>query len=274
MSYKTILAILQSEEDIERVLDCAIPMAVRFEAHLIGLHTEPLPIAYSSPMGYPDVGLIATETDISRETAGKLKARFDKRTGSDGISAEWRGLESLSGDSAISGLESARSADIVVAQQSDPDAKSRGTADIAALIAETSRPVILVPYAGRIDTGFRKILVAWNGSRQAASAVFDALPLLKAADAVEVLCIDSEEMGMPGGQIAATLARHGVSVTIKAEPSGGTPVAACIENRLVETGADLLVMGGYGHSRLSEFLFGGVTRSILLSMVTPTLISR
>ena len=85
MSYKTILAILQSEEDIERVLDCAIPMAVRFEAHLIGLHTEPLPIAYSSPMGYPDVGLIATETDISRETAGKLKARFDKRTGSDGI---------------------------------------------------------------------------------------------------------------------------------------------------------------------------------------------
>lgn len=274
MPYKTILAILQSEEETGRVLDAAISIASRHGAHLIGLHAQSLPVAYVSPMGFPDVGLITAQEDAARDAALGIRALFDKRTVIEGVSAEWRGLESLSGDSAIGGLESARSVDLVVAGQADPESTSSASADVAALISDTSRPVLLVPYTGRSDMSFRRIIVAWNASKQAASAVFDALPLLREAESVEILCIDPEEGGLPGSQIAATLSRHGIDVTVKTEPSGGIPVAACIENRLVDEGADLLVMGAYGQSRLTEFLFGGVTRSILQSMTTPTLMSR
>ena len=117
MPFKTILAIIQSTEDAERVSDCAGALAARYEAHLIGLHAEALPIPYTSTIGFPDAEFIQASTEVNQERSKKIEAIFRKRTADAGITAEWRSLESFSGDSAHSGIASARSCDLVVAAQ-------------------------------------------------------------------------------------------------------------------------------------------------------------
>lgn len=280
MSYKTLLAILQSEEDAGRVLDCAVPLAAHYGSHLIGLHAEALPIAYVTPMG----GLPIDVTIAAEETIGQrhieMRALFERRTEAEGISSEWRGIDNVSGDSALSAIDSARSSDLVVAPQRDPDASERAFADIEALLFRTGRPVLFVPYsAKRAGPVFRKALVAWNGSKEAARAAFDALAFLKEADSVEVLAVDAadterQDAIVAGAAIAAALSRHGVNVTYRNENAADVPHGEVIENRIADTGVELLVMGAYGHSRVKEFFFGGVTRTILQSMPVPVLMSR
>ena len=124
------------------------------------------------------------------------------------------------------------------------------------------------------------MLVAWNGSQQAARAVFDALPFIREADETEILSLDvadtpRQDAAVAGADIAAALSRHGATITFVSEQgSGGLSSGETIENRIVETGSDLLVMGAYSQSWLKEFFFGGATRTLLRSMPTATLMSR
>lgn len=280
MSYKTLLAIMQSRTDTPRVLDFAMPFASRRDAHIIGLHTEALPVAMASPMGAPAMNFSVEIEAQARERHSELRKLFDDRAAAEGVMAEWREFESVSGDSAVSGIESARAADLVIAQQNDPDADARVAADLEALIFESGRPVLLLPSVyGGAGEKFRKVVLAWNGSKEAARAAFDALPLMKEAGTVEVLSVDprdtlQQEASMAGSAIAASLARYGIDVTTTTQQSGSLSQGDVIANHLSDTGADLLVMGAFGQSRLSEFVFGGVTRAILQSMTTPTLMAK
>lgn len=280
MRYRTLLAILQSEADAARVLDLAVPLAAKQGSHLIGLHAEALPIAVATPMGGPAVDLTTGADETVRARLAEMRRFFNERTRAQSVSFEWRGIENLTGDSAISGLESARAADLVIAQQVDPDAAGSQVCNVESLLFESGRPVLFVPYARSVtEPHFKKVIVAWNGSKEAARAAFDALIFLKDAEAVEVLAVDPDETGhrdsgMAGAEIATALSRHDVRVTYRAETSDGVPTGEVIENRVGESGADLLVMGAYGHSRLREFIFGGTTRTMLQSMPVPTFMSR
>ena len=133
MPFKTILAIIQSTEDAERVSDCAGALAARYEAHLIGLHAEALPIPYTSTIGFPDAEFIQASTEINQERSKKIEAIFRKRTADAGVTAEWRSLESFSGDSAHSGIASARSCDLVVAAQAGSEDGASPDVDALAL---------------------------------------------------------------------------------------------------------------------------------------------
>ncbi|WP_173931436.1 universal stress protein [Chelativorans sp. Marseille-P2723] len=280
MTYKTVLAIIQSEEDADRVMDFTLPFAARHGSHVIGLHAEALPIVIASPLGGPAVDFTLELSAEATRRSAALKERFLERTRTEGVRAGWRGYENVSGDSAISGIESARASDLVIAQQNDPGASTYHTANVEALIFESGRPVLLVPYIfkGR-SSPFKKVLVAWNGSKEAARAAFDALPLMSEAEEVEILSVDprdtlDQDAPLSGTAIATALARHGLNVITRTEQSGSLSHGEVIANRLADTGADLLVMGAFGRSRLSEFVFGGVTRSTLQSMTTPTLMAR
>lgn len=279
MPYKTILAVLRSEEDLERVLAQSIAMASELDAHLIGLHAEPaVKISFAAPMEIPDTSVVEISDEQIRERFEQMQHRFIDRCEAAGISYEWRPIRSMSGDSALSALSSARCADLIVLQQEGPGQKSDYD-DLEALVFESGRPVMFVPYIAREPKPIRQVVVAWNETRVAARAVFDALPLLQAADSVEVLTIDAEDNAeqspqTAGAEIASALSRHGVNVTINPEVSSGIPVAAVIENRISDTQADLLVMGAFSHSRLRELLFGGVTDTLLKSMPCATLMSR
>ncbi len=274
MSFKTILAIVQGHEDAERVSDCAGALAARFEAHLIGLHAEALPIPYTSTIGFPDAEFIEASAEINKERARKLQALFLQRTADAGVSAEWRSLESFSGDSAHSGIASARCCDLVVAAQAGPDGASP---DVDALLYDAGRPVLVTPHDAPCLTSFRRVIVAWNGSRESARAAFDALPFILEAESTEILLIDPPETpdaAEAGADIAAALARHGAQVTVHTEESGGLATDEVIGNRVAATGADLLVLGAYSHSWFRELLFGGVTRTVLQSMPVTAFLSR
>ncbi len=277
MSFKTIAAILQGEQEFQRVLDCAIPLASRLEAHLVGIHAEVLPVPYTAAAGFPDTDFIQVSTELNKEATLKLRGTFHERVEDAGLSFEWRTLESFSGDGTLAGLPNVRAADLIVAAQRDVESDD-GT-DVESLVYDAGRPVLMVPHSGPILSSFRRVLLAWNGSREAARATFDALPLLIEADQTDILIIDPPESSddtpdAAGSRIAASLGRHGVSVGVSVRNSQGQSVETLIQERLAASGADLLVLGAYSHSWLRELLFGGVTRSILRSAPVTVFLSR
>jgi len=279
MSYKTMLAVLRSLKDCDPVLDTAIAFASQFESHLIGLHTEPsMQVAFTAPMEIPDPIAYQQDAEAAEARSAEIEEHFRHRCETEGISFEWRSLRSPSGDNAVSAVSSARRADLVIAQQRDPENTS-DYADLEALVFESGRPVMFVPYVGTKTRQAKTVLIAWNGTREATRAVFDSLPMLEAAEKVEIFTVDPKDTleqsaAVAGAEIAATLSRHGVNVTINSQLSGGVPAASIIENRMSDIQADMLVMGAYSHSRLREFLFGGVTHTLLDSMPNLTIMSR
>src|SRR5690606_15884650 len=119
----------------------------------------------------------------------------------------------------------------------------------------------------------KNVMVAWDGSPTASRAVHAALPVLFLAEKVTVMLVETGKPrpGEPGADIATYLARHGLNVTVDVVPRPQTSVAETILNYVSDNGIDLVAMGGYGHSRMREFLFGGATREILTSMTVPVL---
>lgn len=277
MRFKTIVAILQNEPDVERVLSCAIPLAKECESHLIGIHAEPLPIPYTSATGFPDTEFLQVSATMNKERSDRVHAAFLRAVEGSGLSFEWRSLESLSGDSALSAMTTARSADLIVAAQRDADADAK--ADIDSLVYDAGRPVLVVPHSGPVVSSFQHILLAWNGTKEAARAAFDALPFMIEAEKTEILVVDppetaEESADAAGVEIAAALARHGVNVSVSNQKSQGSAIEEVIQKRLTDTGADLLVLGAYSHSWLRRLLFGGVTQSVLRSGQVAAFLSR
>lgn len=276
MPFKTVIAIIQHASDASRVLDFAIPLASRFESHLVGIHAEALPLPYTTAVGFPDAEFMQVTSEHNKEESGKLQQLFRSRADAAQLSSDWVAVETFSGDSAVCAVTHARSADLVVAAQRDPEKDIATSPDIDALLFDAGRPVLLVPHGGPIQTSFERVLIAWNGSREVSRATFDALPFIMEADETEVFVVDPSEgdEAAPGSEVAAALSRHGGQVTVATEVSGGLSVETVIQNRVAATGADLLVLGAYSHSWLRELLFGGVTRSVMKHSQIATLISR
>lgn len=275
--FKTIVAILQSEHDAGRVLECAIPLARQFGSHLIGIHAEAMPVPYTSATGFPDAEFLQVSSEINKERSAKLKALFLGKIEASGVPFEWRSLETFTGDSAISGIPSVRTADLVIAAQRDVDGDAG--ADVDTLVYDAGRPVLVVPKDGPVITSFKRILLAWNGSKEAARAAFDALPFIIEAEHTEILVIDppesvEDDMQAAGAEIAASLSRHGAAVTVTVEETDDDGVEEIIQKRLAASGADMVVLGAYSHSWLRQLLFGGVTRSVLRSVPVAAFLSR
>ncbi|HKN09659.1 MAG TPA: universal stress protein, partial [Pseudomonadota bacterium] len=144
----------------------------------------------------------------------------------------------------------------------------------------SGRPVLIVPYIQTAPLSLDRVLVCWDGSRSAARAVGDAMGFLVQAKVTEIVIVTGEAAKsdeLPGADVARHLARHvaqhGAKVEVKEIAATEIDVANTILSHAADASVDLLVMGGYGHSRMREFLLGGVTRGILSSMTVPTLMS-
>jgi nucleotide-binding universal stress UspA family protein len=141
----------------------------------------------------------------------------------------------------------------------------------------SGRPVLVVPYVGRYPEIGRNVVIAWKAGRESARAVFDALPILEQAEQVQILEIEEggrrRNVLAADTSIAATLARHGIKPAVRTSVAGDISIGDEILSRIADMGADLLVMGAYGHSRMRELVFGGVTRHIAGHMTVPTLFS-
>ena len=136
------------------------------------------------------------------------------------------------------------------------------------------RPVVVVPYAGNFNTTPRHVLIAWSGTREATRAVHDALPILQRATKVFVLSINPKDSKhLPGADIAAHLARHGCKTEAARTVASDISVSDAILSDASNVGADFIVMGAYGHYRLSEWALAGATRDVLNTMTGPVLFS-
>jgi nucleotide-binding universal stress UspA family protein len=141
---------------------------------------------------------------------------------------------------------------------------------------ESGRPLIIVPYIQKAPLKLDRVMVCWDGSRAAARAIADAMPLLERAGNIEVVTVANERGKrdeIEGADIGQHLARHGLKVEVTRIARGDVDVIDALLSHAADSGADFMVMGGYGHSRLREFVLGGVTRSMLRTMTVPTLMS-
>jgi nucleotide-binding universal stress UspA family protein len=234
---------------------------------------------------YPAVGpgMYAEVIEEFRESfkarAAEVRHQFEGHMQAKGIAAEWRFVDSRSPEIAATVIEHARQADLVVVSQVDPDSDSGIDIDFAErIVMDSGRPVLVVPAFGTFTRCGPRALVGWNGRREAARAAFDAVPLLQACEAVQVTWLDpQDDMDVPGSlagaELATALARHGLKVTAEAMPTSGIGAGEALLSHASDLGADLLVMGAYGHSRTREYVFGGATRTIFGSMTIPVLMS-
>lgn len=280
MNYKDLLVVLDSDASARPRIEIAAALAERFAAHLVGLYTLPIPEA-PRHFGYYDPALLNPFFEElrarAREAADKTKEMFEHTTGLRGVSAEWREIpDGADADPALH----ARYADLAILGQLDPESGEPDTIRPRPeqVTLASGRPIMVVPYAGNFPSLGRRVLIGWNATREAARAVNDAMPLLTGAEIVTVLTIDPHEGPrahgeLPGADISLHLARHGVKAEIERTVSADLPVGEVLLSRAADLGADLLVMGAYGHSRARELLLGGATRSLLRSMTLPVLMS-
>jgi len=274
MSYKTILVHLHDSRRAEALLEPAIELATRYNSHLVGLHVYAGLHAPPVPMGYASA-LVGSLVAQERTQGEDVAATFARMTANAAFVPEWHLLKIPHVDPASVVMEHGRAADLIIAGQTDPDWDLSPLLDFPERLAlESGRPVLVIPYAGRYRQIGRNVVIAWKPTREAARAVFDALPLLQAAENVHILEVKGRgaEAGLaPDTSIAAALARHGIRPIIRTSVAPDISVGDDILSRLSDLDADLLVMGAYGHSRMREMVFGGATRSIARHMTVPTL---
>ena len=279
MGYRTILVHLNDERRCDRLLAQAIALADRFEAHLIGIYVAPQPIIYAE---WPGAGLGEVIEQVRQEhaaTAERLRAKFNTATSALPRPAEWRFVQSLMASVASDVIAFGRSADLIVASQADPAWHQSNDMDVPDRLAiESGRPVLVVPNSAKQPMSARRITIGWNDRREGARAVFDALPLLKKAEAVNVVWVSPrvggiDEGDLPGSELCRTLARHGVSCEASWAEAADSGVGSELLRQAKAHGSDLLVMGAYGHSRLREFVLGGASRHALAKAEIAVLMS-
>jgi nucleotide-binding universal stress UspA family protein len=256
--------------------DYAVSIAEAFGAHLLGVAVSYEPIIPGTVMGGVPPEVIESQRAESNKKARAAIARFEQAAKRAGISMETRVLNtSVSGAADQIGRIGRRFDLVVVGQPQRKNSLPDEVVDEGVLF-ESGRPVIFVPYIQKGGMKADRIMVCWDGSRTASRAVADAMPFLKKAKQVEIVIISSKpakDNEVPGADLGQHLARHGLKVDIKRITSPDTDVPSTILSYAADSSADMIVMGGYGHSRLREFVLGGATRGLLESMTVPVLMS-
>jgi nucleotide-binding universal stress UspA family protein len=259
-------------------LDVALPIAKEHGAHLIGLHVIPnVPVRQSVEIYIPE-DIIARQQQQLLDEAAAIQELLEERARSAGVEYEWRRIATDHYEIAKDVFDSALCADLVVLRQGTSDPFEIWANLPAHIALHCGRPVLTVPNAGKFHSVGKKVLIAWNGSREAARAAFDALPMISTGGQVDIVSIDAADNDgrprfTPADELGRALSRQGFKVDCIDAYSGDIPVGDEILNRVSDHGYDLVVMGCYGHSRLRETIFGGVTRDLFEHMTAPVLMS-
>ena len=207
------------------------------------------------------------------ESLDKARKVFDEAVKAAGLTGR-NGWLVASGRPLVSLSQRSRYADLTVVCQSRPEDQGAGDSLVDDLIMASGRPILVVPYIGAPAEVGRKVFIAWNGTREAARAVSDAMPLLETADNIEVFAVEPRGIGdLPGTDVAEHLARHGLKTNVAKTEGLDIEVGDVLLNQAADSAADLMVMGAYGLSRMRELVLGGATRHILEHMTVPVLLS-
>ena len=276
MSFKTVLAIVGVKDTIPDI-DRAIAIAADRNAHLtilvLGVAIPPL------PADYPVVTAWIEERQREIDLLAKVRQQVEVRCSRDRLSFEidhfYDGRFMLESDIGLRAMY----ADVVMMGSSVRNEPELRKAATAATAFDARCPLLLIPADGVATLRPKNVMIAWNSRPEAASAVKAALGLLRDADTVHITIVDPDTRylrngGEPGADMAAFLSRHDVYVVVEQLASGGRRIEEVLRQHAFELGCDLIVMGAYGHSRLRQRIFGGVTASVLEDCKIPVFMSR
>jgi nucleotide-binding universal stress UspA family protein len=256
--------------------DYAVSIAAAFDAHLAGLAFLYDPIVPVSGAGYIPAEVIETQERDNEAATKAALDRFNAACSRAGVTAEPLTLSASFAGVGEQFGRIARRFDLSIVGQAEPESSAVEEIIAESALFESGRPVIIVPYIQKAPLKLDNVMLCWDGSRAAARAIADAMPLLERAGRVEVVIVTNErgkKDEIEGADMGAHLARHGLTVEVNRTALGDIDVADVILSHAADAGSDFIVMGGYGHSRLREFVLGGVTRSIFRSMTVPVLMS-
>jgi nucleotide-binding universal stress UspA family protein len=274
---KDIVINLEHQVARDPARDFAISIAEICDAHLAGVafaYTPEFPgyVVLELP---PDI--VAQMTAESEKSAMVAIERFDAAAKRSLISAEHRLLRTIGAEAPAILATLARRFDLSVFMQSEPGRVDNDDMIETALF-QSGRPLIVIPYIQKDGLKLERVVCCWDGSRAAARAFNDALPLLTRANTVDLLIVlnektNSENKEVRGVEMAKHLARHDVKVQLERVPAPDIDVTSAILSYVADNSGTLIVMGGYGHSRLREIILGGATREMLKSMTVPVFMS-
>ncbi len=256
--------------------DFAISVAETFQAHVLGVAFVFDPIVPGVVMGGISPQFIESQRADNEEAARCAVARFEQAAKRIGVS-----YKSVSISASISGAADrlgrlARRFDLAIVGQPERQKSAPDEVVDEGVLFESGRPVIFVPFIQKAALKLDRILLCWDGSRAAARAIADAMPFLHKAKKIEIVMVAGKPGKgdeIAGADLGQHLARHGLKVDVKRITSPDIDVSSTVLSYAADANADMIVMGGYGHSRLREFILGGVTRGILERMTVPTLMS-
>ena len=273
---KDIVVNLSVRDDGGSVGDYAVALADMLDAHVTGIAFVFDPIVPVSGAGYIPAEVIETQQSDNEAAAKTAIDRFVQTASRAGVAAE---PLTLSASLAGAGEQLARIArrfDLAVVGQAEPESSAVEEVIAEATLFGSGRPMIVVPYIQKAPFKLDNAMVCWDGSRPAARAIADAMPLLAKAQRVEIVIITNErgkQDEIEGADMGQHLARHGLKVDVHRIARGNIDVSDALLSHAADSGADFMVMGGFGHSRLREFVLGGVTHSILRAMTLPVLMA-
>ena len=272
---KNVVVNLWPGDGHDAAMDYAISLAGTFGAHLSGVAFayEAVPVAMlvdDVPPAWVDQFLKDAEV-----AAHAAVDKFNAAAAAAKISADARWWNVGFAGTGETFARIGRRFDLTVVRQAEPDKGTPAPLIVEAALFETGRPALVVPYIQKGGMVLDRIMVCWDGTRTAARAVGDAMPFLTRAKSVEIVAVNeagtSDEV--PGADLVHHLGHHGVTAEIKQIVAPDTDAANLLLSHAADSSTDFMVMGGYGHSRLREFILGGVTRTMLESMTIPVLMS-
>lgn len=279
MGYKSIMVSLNEIARLDRLIEAAVHCGRLFGAHISGLYVIP------AVQVYPSVGFEAAPQIFEgnrawfKESEAKVRKAFESAMKKEGLTFDFHVIDARTPLIADDTISQCRTSDILILSATDPDEVTGVERDfVEQVVLSAGRPVIVLPRKGDAKFDPSETLVGWDGSREAARAAFDALPLLAKAARVRIVRADPQKDpslrgSVAGADLAETLARHGVTCEAEGFPTDGADAGQALLRRADDIGAGLIVMGAYGHSRLAEFIFGGTTRYVLLKLNRPVLMS-
>ena len=274
---KNFLVHIPSERLIRPLVDGAISLAVSHAAHLHAISvgyetTNVLPIDAG---GAAVAAVFEIERERALERANAALAVFEVEARNAGISFNSEAMASIPADAAAPLIASARLHDLTIVLQPEPERQTFDNDMPQEILFESGGPVLFVPYVHNGPLEAKRIGIAWDGSRLAARALRDAAPFLKRAQVITIISINEAQAPAEASPkaLSAYLARYGATVRIQQMDADHADIQPSILSIAADDGLDLIVMGGYGHSRLQERILGGVTRGMIQSMTVPTLMS-
>jgi nucleotide-binding universal stress UspA family protein len=280
MSYKSIAVHLDTSQRAHPRLEIALRLARQFEADLTALFAVFVPEPQAMVVMAGSAEYYSLHEQDRKRNAAAIERLFKAEVTRADVLGRWFETGEYQQRSVS---RFGRCADLIVLGQDDPGDPDSFIADhfTENVIMSSGRPVLLIPYTGEFALIGTRVMIAWDGSREATRAVHDALPFLKHAQDVTVVTVNEraelaarQSADVPGADVAAMLAHHGVKVAMNSVESGkDLSTGEALLSQASDLNADLLVMGAYGHARWQELVLGGATRTLLKAATLPVLFS-